>query len=81
MEYPAMLYKADGTMLLWDGEMFDHVVVNDEDELKAAKADGYSVEKPKAKAAKRSSRPLFSRQSLNPGELFKRAMSTARDTI
>jgi hypothetical protein len=23
MEYPAMLYKADGSMLEWDGEMFE----------------------------------------------------------
>jgi hypothetical protein len=60
MEYPAMLYKAGGTMLLWDGEMFDHVVVNDEDELKAAKADGYSVGKPEAPKAKpRPTKPEF----------------------
>lgn len=42
-----MLYKAGGTMLLWDGEMFDHLVVNDADEATAALADGWSVGKPK----------------------------------
>jgi hypothetical protein len=38
-------------MLEWDGEMFDYLVVNDAEEAKAAKADGWSVEKPSAKKA------------------------------
>lgn len=50
LEFPAMLYKADGDMLEWDGEMFDHLVVEDAEELKAAKADGWSVGKPAKKA-------------------------------
>lgn len=52
MEYPGMVYKAGGAMLEWDGEMFDILIVNDDDELKAAKADGYSVGKPEAPKAK-----------------------------
>lgn len=52
MEFPAMFYKAGGAMLLWDGEMFDYLIVRDDDEAKAAKADGYSFEKPKAEPAK-----------------------------
>lgn len=57
-EFPLMLYKADGSMLEWDGEMFDYLVIepgdNAEDEAKAALKDGYSVGKPekaKGKAA------------------------------
>lgn len=52
-DYPLMLYR-DGSMLEWDGETYDYLIVNDADEAKAAKADGYSVAKPdkKAKAAK-----------------------------
>jgi hypothetical protein len=50
-ELPAMLYKP-GTEIEWDHEMFDTLVVNDDEELDAALANGWSVgkpEKPKAK--------------------------------
>ena len=46
MQFPAMLYKAYGSMLEWDGEMFDYVIVNDEEEAEIALADGWSVGKP-----------------------------------
>jgi hypothetical protein len=54
-----MLYKSDGSMLEWDGEMFDYLIVENEDEAKAALKDGWSVgkpekEAPKAKASKAS---------------------------
>lgn len=49
-ELPAMLYK-HGSELEWDGELFDTLVVADDEELDAALADGWSVGKPeKAKA-------------------------------
>lgn len=48
MEFPAMLYKR-GSSLEWDGEWFDSVVVNDQDELDIALADGWSIGKPEAK--------------------------------
>lgn len=47
LEFPLMLYKP-GTMLEWDGELFDYVIVNDQEEADVALADGWSVEKPKA---------------------------------
>ena len=42
-----MLYKP-GTMLEWDGEFFDYVIVDDAEEAEIAVADGWSYEKPKA---------------------------------
>lgn len=51
--YPMMLYR-HGSMFEWDGEMFDYIVVEDADEAKAAKADGYSAEKPAAKKPAKS---------------------------
>jgi len=45
MQFPAMLYKP-GSMLEWDGEMFDYVIVNDEEEAEIALSDGWSVGKP-----------------------------------
>lgn len=53
MEYPIMLYRADGTMLEWDGAMWDYVICADADEAEIAALDGFHLpgEKPKAKAA------------------------------
>jgi hypothetical protein len=47
MDFPLMLYKP-GSMFEWDGETFDYLIVEDGDEAKAAKADGWSVDKPSA---------------------------------
>lgn len=47
MEFPALLYKP-GTMFEWDGEFFDYVEVNDEDEADIALADGWVAHKPTA---------------------------------
>lgn len=52
IEYPAMLYKADGSMFEWDGEMFDCLIVEDADAAKAALKNGWSIGKPEKKAAK-----------------------------
>lgn len=41
LEYPAALYKRDGTMLEWDGAMFDIIVINDPEEYEIALADGW----------------------------------------
>lgn len=46
MQFPAMLYKANGSMLEWDGEMFDYVIVNDQEEAEIALDDGWSIGKP-----------------------------------
>ena len=46
MEFPAMLYKANGSMLEWDGEMFDYLIVDDEEEAEIALEDGWSIGKP-----------------------------------
>lgn len=56
MEFPFMLYKP-GSMIEWDGEGFDYLVVDDVDELEAAKADGWSegkepVAKPRGRPRK-----------------------------
>jgi len=54
MEYPVMLYKPDGSMLLWDGAMWDTVIVNDDDEMGEAVANGFSLTgKPEEKATKK----------------------------
>jgi hypothetical protein len=45
MEYPAMLYKS-GDMFEWDGERFDYVIVNDQEEADIALADGWVPHKP-----------------------------------
>lgn len=45
MEYPASLYKR-GSTFLWDGEMFDYVIVHDAEELEIALADGWVPHKP-----------------------------------
>lgn len=45
LEFPALLYKP-GTMFEWDGETFDYVVVNDEEEAEIASADGWVPHKP-----------------------------------
>ena len=37
MQFPAMLYKP-GSMFEWDGEMFDYVIANDEDDSYGAAA-------------------------------------------
>jgi hypothetical protein len=47
VELPAMLYKP-GSMFEWDFEWFDYVIVNDQDELDAALADGWVSHKPTA---------------------------------
>ena len=47
VDYPAMLYKF-GTMLEWDGERFDYVIVTDQEEADIAVADGWSFTKPVA---------------------------------
>jgi len=47
LEYPAMLYKP-GSMFRWDGEDFDYVIVNDQDEADIALADGWVPHKPTA---------------------------------
>ena len=49
-ELPAMLYKPGGE-LEWDGEMFDTLVVEDDEALEAALGEGWSVGKPGAEAA------------------------------
>ena len=56
MEYPAMLYKAGGSMLEWDGAMWDFVIVADDEEQEIARAEGYGLpgEEPKAKAGKKA---------------------------
>lgn len=43
--FPAMLFKP-GSMFEWDGEMFDYLVVDDEEEAEIALADGWVVGKP-----------------------------------
>ena len=53
MEYPIMLYKADGSMLEWDGAMWDYVICNDEDEYGEAVASGFSLTGVPEKAAKK----------------------------
>lgn len=45
MEFPASLYK-HGSTFLWDGEMFDYVIVTDAEELEIALADGWVPHKP-----------------------------------
>lgn len=47
MEFPLMLYKP-GSMFRWDGEDFDYVIVNDQDEADIALADGWVAHKPTA---------------------------------
>lgn len=47
-EFPAVMYKAGGTMLQWDGEWFDRLVVAKEDEYQKGLADGWSIGKPSA---------------------------------
>lgn len=44
-EFPCMVYKP-GSMFLWDGELFDYLVLSDEEELAIALADGWSLGKP-----------------------------------
>lgn len=41
LEMPAMLYKRDGTMLDWDGKMWDTIIVADEEDLEIALANGW----------------------------------------
>lgn len=58
LEWPAMLFKANGDMLEWDGEMFDYLIVEDADEAKAALDKGWSNGKPaKAKAKAEDKEP------------------------
>ncbi len=45
MEFPASFYKR-GTAFLWDGEMFDYVIVTDQEEADIALADGWVPHKP-----------------------------------
>lgn len=40
-----MAYKP-GSMFEWDGEMFDYLIVNDEEEAEIALADGWVFHKP-----------------------------------
>lgn len=47
MEFPATLYKR-GNQFEWDGEMFDALIVNDEEEAEIAIADGWYSGKPSA---------------------------------
>jgi len=55
-----MLFKT-GTTFEWDGEMFDYLIVADQDEADAALADGWSVGKPakgeEAPAKRKPGRP------------------------
>lgn len=58
MEFPVMLYRANGSMLEWDGEQFDYVIAADADDIAAAEADGFSIAKPTASEdAPRRGRP------------------------
>jgi hypothetical protein len=68
LEYPAMLYKRDGTMLQWDGEMFDHLIVNNADEAKAALSDGWSAGKPKKDAPKKDKPKAEEKEALEKDE-------------
>lgn len=43
MDFPAMLYKPDGSMLEWDGAFWDFVIVADEEEAEIAHADGFGL--------------------------------------
>ena len=43
MDFPLMLYRPDGSMLEWDGALWDTVIVNDEEEAEIALADGYGL--------------------------------------
>lgn len=49
VEFPAHVLK-HGSEFEWDGEMFDALTVNDEDELAAALKDGWSLGKPEKPA-------------------------------
>jgi hypothetical protein len=49
-EFPAMVYKRGGA-LVWDGECFDTLIVEDADELEIAQADGWYLGKPPAEDA------------------------------
>lgn len=40
-----MAYRP-GTMFQWDGEMFDYLIVSDDDEAEIAQADGWVFHKP-----------------------------------
>lgn len=67
MEYPAMCYKR-GSMFLWDGEMFDYLIVGDQDEADIALADGWVFHKPTddpepAKVSARRGRPPKSKET------------------
>ena len=52
MEFPIMLYRPNGTMLEWDGGMWDYIVCTDEDEVELARIDSFALagEKPAKKA-------------------------------
>ena len=43
LELPAMLYKRDGSILDWDGKMWDTLIVATDEELEAALADGWET--------------------------------------
>lgn len=43
--FPMMVYRY-GTMFEWDLEWFDYLIVNDQDELEIALADGWYAGKP-----------------------------------
>lgn len=45
MDFPAILYR-HGSTLLWDGEMFDRLVVENKKEADDALADGWHLGKP-----------------------------------
>ena len=51
MDFPCMLYRAEGTMLEWGGAMWDYVICADEDEVELARLDGFGIpgEKPAKK--------------------------------
>lgn len=52
MDFPVMLYRAEGTMLEWDGAMWDYIICADEDEVELARLDGFGI--PGEKPAKMS---------------------------
>ena len=45
MEFPRYAYKP-GAMFEWDGEWFDYILINDQDEYDIAAADGWIDGKP-----------------------------------
>ena len=47
-EFPAMMYKANGSAFRWDGDWVDCRIVAGEVEYKRGLAEGWSIGKPSA---------------------------------